>query len=347
MNTQTELTGYPSIDKPWLKYYSEEAINAPLPQCTVYEYLWEKNKDYLGDLALRYFDKEITFGTLFKNIDLAANAFMAIGVNPNDIITVCAVSIPETIYSFYGLNKIGAISNMVDPRTSVEGIRQYIEEVNSNVVMCINVVLPKIIEAVKGTNVNLIIVISPADSLPRPKKMLYKMLKAPKAAKCELILKWSDFIKCGKDSNAKSVEYKPNACCIIVHTGGTTGTPKGVMLTNDNFNCSSFQMSHYDLGLKRGRSWLNIMPPFIAYGLGNSLHNPLICGMKVILIPQFDPKKIDALLLKHKPNHMVGVPSHYGYIINSKKLINKDLSFIIAPIVGGDNLDAEFENRPV
>lgn len=152
MNTNTtekNLTGYPSVDKPWLKYYSEEAINAPLPECTIYEYLWENNKDYLDNTALVYFGKTITFGKLFKNIDLAANAFSSIGIKQDEIVTICAVSIPETIYSFYGLNKIGAISNMVDPRTSTEGIRQYIEEVGSKVVICIDAVSFKDIERSK------------------------------------------------------------------------------------------------------------------------------------------------------------------------------------------------------
>lgn len=338
------LTGYPSIDKPWLKYYSEEAINAPLPECTIYQYLWKNNKDYLGDTALRYFGKKISFSELFKNIDQTANAFVSIGVKPNDIITVCAVSIPETIYLFYGLNKIGAISNMVDPRTSIEGIREYIKEANSSIIMCIDIVLPKIIEAMNGTNVKSIIVLSPADSLPQPQKELYKIFKAPKDVKCKLVLKWKDFIKCGKSTVAETAEYKSNTCCIIVHTGGTTGIPKGVMLTNDNLNGAAFQMSFYNLDLKRGQSWLDIMPPFIAYGIGNSLHNPLSVGIEVILIPQFDPQKFDEILIKYKPNHIIGVPSHYSRLINSKKMSNKDLSFIIAPTVGGDNLDVAYEN---
>ena len=341
---EKKLIGSPSIDKPWLKYYSEEAINAPLPKCTIYGYLWENNKDNLDNVALLYFGKKITFRKLFENINQVAGAFLTIGVQPDDIVTICAVSIPETIYSFYGLNKIGAISNMVDPRTSVEGIKHYIEEVNSKVVMCIDAVFTKIMEAIKGTSVERVIVLDPADSLPHPKKLIYKIFKSPKLTASGLRQDWKNFIHNENKVAVDSVDYKRNQCCIIVHTGGTTGVTKGVMLTNDNFNCSAFQMSHYNLGLKRGRSWLNIMPPFIAYGLGNSVHNPLSCGMKVILIPQFDPQKFDELLLKYKPNHMVGVPSHYNNIINSKRLKNRDLSFIIAPIVGGDNLDTDYEN---
>ena len=180
MKTQQNLVGYPSLDKPWLKYYSEEAINAPLPECTIYEYLWENNKDFPNNIALNYFDRKITYGEVFDNIEKATRSFSSLGLVNGDIVTVCAVTIPETIYTFYGLNRLGVICNMVDPRTSAEGIRDYIKEVKSKVVVTIDVAYPKIVEAIKGTSVEKIVVISPADSLPQPKKFLFKAFKATK-----------------------------------------------------------------------------------------------------------------------------------------------------------------------
>jgi len=159
---EKKMTGYPSVDKPWLKYYSAEAINAPLPECTIYEYLWENNKDYQRNVALNYFDRKITYGEVFANIDKACKSFSSLGLKSGDIVTVCAVTLPETIYSFYGLNRLGVVCNMVDPRTSAEGIREYIKEVNSKIVISIDVAYLKIVEATKGTSVEKIVVISPA-----------------------------------------------------------------------------------------------------------------------------------------------------------------------------------------
>ena len=99
-SNEKKMSGYPSIDKPWLKYYSEDAINAPLPQCTIYEYLWENNKENLNDIALSYFDREITYREMFENIDKAVNAFGALGVRPDDIVAMTTVTTPETIYAF-------------------------------------------------------------------------------------------------------------------------------------------------------------------------------------------------------------------------------------------------------
>ena len=115
MQTEKTLTGYPSIDKPWLKYFSEEAINAPVPECTIYEYLWENNKDHLDDVALIYFGRKITYSELFANIDKTTAAFSSIGVKNGDVVAICSVTIPEVIYCIYALNRLGAVSNMIDP----------------------------------------------------------------------------------------------------------------------------------------------------------------------------------------------------------------------------------------
>lgn len=343
-----KLTGYPSIDRPWLKYYSEEAINAPLPECTLYEYLWENNKDYPNDIALDYFDRKISYHVLFENIEKAAKAFCALGLKRGDIVIMATVTTPETVYSFYALNKIGVIPNMVDPRTSVDGLREYIREVNAKYVLVLDACYPKMIEAAKGTSVERIVVTSPADSLPLIKKAAFTIvnrIREGKAHFAECAIRWNDFIKAGEGAEVNASPYEKNTCCVIVHTGGTTGSPKGVMLSNENLNSSVIQCDKSGFDFQRHHKWLGIMPPFIAYGIGNGLHLPLSTGMTLIVVPKFDPNKYDELLLKYKPNHIAGVPSHYNAIINSERLRNMDLSFLLSPIVGGDGAEVHFEEE--
>lgn len=341
-----KLTGYPSIDKPWLKYYSEEALNAKLPACTIYDYLYESNKDYRGRTALNYFGRKITYGELFENIEKAARALKQNGVGKGSIVTVLMPTLPETVYLFYALGKIGAIGNMVDPRTSAEGIRDYIQEVGSELLIAVDVVLPKTADILSKTTIKKVLVISPADSLPPVLRTLYKMKQGKRPKLNGACISWKSFIAEGAAyTGTTSAGYEKNRPVVIVHTGGTTGRPKGVMLTNDNLNISAFQCQISGIDMQREHTWLNIMPPFIAYGVGNGLHLPLSIGMETILIPQFDPHKFDDLLLKYKPNHMTGVPSHYGTIINSKKMKGQDLSYIIAPTVGGDAMDTELERK--
>lgn len=344
------LTGYASIDKPWLKYYSEEAINAKMPEKTIYQNLYDNNKEYLDRNALNYFGRKITYGELITNIDETAKALVNMGVCEGDIVTISMPTLPETIYLFYALSKIGAVANMIDPRTSSEGIASYIEEAKSKYVFIVD------IAAVKLTDIELekVVLISPSESLPAPLKMGYAAKefignlksKEKTTIKINNSINWKDFLSYSKKSVISEFsypKYSKEKPLVIVHTGGTTGKPKGVVLSNYNVNSASYQCEIAGFDFQREHNWLNIMPPFIAYGIGNGLHLPLSCGMEVILIPQFDPSKFDELLVKHKPNHMVGVPSHYGSIINSKKLRKADLSYIIAPTVGGDKMDENLE----
>ncbi len=337
-------SGYPSQDKPWLKYYSEEAVKAPLPEETVYEYLWESNKDHLENVAINYFNRKITYRELFENIEKTVKAYRAIGVKKGDIVVMITVTTPETIYSLYALSRMGAIPNMVDPRTSVNGIKDYILEADARFVLILNVVYEKVMQIIKDTSVKKIIVVSPADSLPPVKKRLFQMMNYKRRnVYVDVCVAWKVFWRTGKGQAFQDAEYIKGQCCLMVHTGGTTGAPKCVMLSNDNLNALVRQSIDTGIDMKREHTWLDIMPPFIAYGFGMGLHLPLVIGMTVYLIPQFDPQKFDVLLKKYKPVHMIGVPSYWNTILQSKRLKNADLSYMIAPTIGGDSMLPDLE----
>ncbi|MCI9063609.1 MAG: acyl--CoA ligase [Clostridia bacterium] len=346
------LTGYPSIDKPWLKYYNEDQIKTTMPQMTCYDYLFECNKKHLSNTALSYFGRKITFEELFLNIDSVAQALKAAGVKENDIITISLPNIPEAAYLFYACSKIGAIANMVDPRTSDKGIESYIEEVNSKLVIIVDAYYYKIKNLAREGKVEQIIPVSPAESLPlglnlgyRAKNFLDTIKDSSKKIEFdEKTIKWTDFMRNRYNySSPIEADYIQNRPLVIEHTGGTTGKPKGVVLSNENINSVVLQSVLTGIDMQRHHNWLDIMPTFIAYGVGMGLHLPLTIGMETILIPQFDAKKFDELLVKHQPIHMVGVPSYWQTIIDSKKLANADLSYIIAPTVGGDAMKISLE----
>ena len=345
--------GYPSIDKPWLKYYSEAAIYSEMPKMTCYEYLRKCNEKYLDRIALRYFGRKFTFRELFENIDKVAHSLKSMGVKENDIITISLPNIPEAVYLFYACSKIGVIANMVDPRTSKEGIKEYIEEVDSKLVIIIDSYFDKVKSLLEENVVDKVVAVSPAESLPlglnlgyKAKEFIENLKNSTKIKFNSSILNWKSFIEKGKNST-KSLqsEYMPNRALVIEHTGGTTGKPKGVLLSNENINVVALQSLLTGIDMQREHNWMDIMPTFIAYGVGMGLHLPLTIGMETILVPQFDAKKFDELILKHKPIHMVGVPSYWGTIINSKKMQKQDLSYMIAPTVGGDAMDITLEQE--
>ena len=336
MTTEQREPLYASTAKPWLKYYDQKYIDMPLPKCSAFEYLCHQNKNHLSETALEYYGRKFTFADLFVNVKKTAAAFRALGVKKGDIITVVSVMTPEVIYAFYAVDMIGATLNLVDPRYSVEGIHEYIEEVDSRLLICLNVTYERCHKAEKRTNVERVLVISPADSLPLHLAVGYKLTNPDKNRYKSNVIHWKDFIAQGKDQSMNAEPYDPQHACVVVHTGGTTGSPKGVMLTDNNFNGIAMQFSACDTLFSKGQSLLNIMPPFIAYGFACGVHLPLTLGIKVVIIPNLDPNKLGSLIWKYKPEHMFGVPSHYQQLAVDPKLQNKDLSFIRNYAAGGD-----------
>ena len=196
----------PSEGKPWLKYFSPEAVAAPLPQDTLYGYLVAQNGAYPDNAALNYYGNRIPFGRALREIDRTADAYQALGVLPGEIVTCCSLAIPETIYSLYGLNKIGGVSNMIDPRASSEGIRNFVAETGSRVLVILDAILEKNLDMLPELDVDTIIVQTAERSLP-PMVRLLKRLKdgAVRLPADKRIVYWDDFLRAGAGANARPV----------------------------------------------------------------------------------------------------------------------------------------------
>ena len=327
---------YASQTRPWLRYYDQKYIDQALPECSAFDFVRTRNKDRLMSTAMEYYGRKFTYADLIVNVKKTAAAFRALGVKKGDIITVVSVMTPEVIYAFYAADRIGATLNLVDPRYSPEGIHDYIQEVRSRLLICLNVVYDRCEQAAKRTTVERVVVLSPADSLPLGLAIGYKAANPDRNRYHSNVLNWKKFIAGGADASTSAEPYDPEHACVVVHTGGTTGSPKGVLLTDRNFNAIAQQFSAYDSLFRKGQSLMNIMPPFIAYGYACGVHLPLVLGLKVIIIPNLDPDKLGGLIWKYKPEHMFGVPAHYQQMAASHQLRNKDLSFIRNYAAGGD-----------
>ena len=334
MTTQNPV--YASQAKPWLKYYAQKYIDQTLPTLSAFDYVCNRNRNHLNDTALDYYGRKFTYADLIVNVKKTAAALRGVGVKKGDIVTVVSVMTPEVIALFYAADMVGATLNLVDPRYSVEGIHEYIEEVDSHLLVCLNVVYERCRQAAKRTNVEKVIVLSPADSLPPVMAVGYKLTTPDKNKYASNVIRWRQFIKGGEGQSTAAEPYDPDHACVVVHTGGTTGSPKGVMLTDNCFNALAQQFRAYDKLFHRGQKLMNIMPPFIAYGYACGVHLPLVLGFTVIIIPNLDPAKLGSLVLKYKPEHMFGVPAHYQQLAADPKLRDKDLSFILNYAAGGD-----------
>ncbi len=343
MTENTQEPVYASAARPWLKYYDARYIDQPLPECTAFELVCRSNEQHLRDIALEYYGNCIRYADLFVQVKKTAAALRGLGVKKGDILTVVSVMTPEVIYTFYAADLLGATLNLIDPRYSADGIREYVQEVNSRLLLCLSAAYPRCQQAIKHTDIERVVVLSPADSLPPHKALAYRLANPDKNRYDSNVLHWRQFLSAGKGQSTVAVPYDPQHACVVVHTGGTTGSPKGVMLTDRNFNALAQQFAAQSRLFHRGEKLLNVMPPFIAYGYSCGIHMPLVMGLHIVIIPKLDPEKLGALVWKHKPAHMFGVPTHYQQLAADPLLQNKNLSFIRNYAAGGDSLSVGAE----
>lgn len=347
-----KMTGFASVDRPWLQYYSKEAVNGTLPKMLISDYMLNQTKHCPNAVAIDYFGRKITHNELRMRILETARAFSSLGIKKGDIVTLCMPTLPESIYAVYALNRLGAIANLIDPRDSVEGIKNALNETKTKFLVIIDICHPKIDKIVNETDVNKIISVSVSDSLPfglnygyQAKQLIsYMRKKATPIPHDTRYIKWNQFIKMGrKYRDAVRCSYEENMPAVMIRTSGTTGLSKGVLISNDALNALAYQYANSGIPHELEDRFLNIMPLFLLYGLACGIHMPLCLGMTDIIIPQVDFKKFANLVVKHRPQHFMGIPTMYESLIDSPLMKDHDLSYLISPGVGGDAVAIETE----
>ena len=335
----------PSRQKPWQKYYSAEALEQKIPNRTVFGHLKEVNKNNLDIPAIHYYGANITYRELIRRVDETANAFAALGVKQGDLVCFLSVGIPETISAIYALNKIGATANMIDPRMDISSIRKMIRNSGSDVTLVVDAAFSKIAKVLDEINQKHIVVQPVSRSLPPVKRFLKNLTTRAKIPYDDKIVNWDTFLAYGKGITAQEVPYVGDAVVAITHTGGTTGFPKGVMLTNDSMNAVSINFQYAGLATKTGERFLGIIPVFTSYGMVCGMHMPLTMHLVLIPIPKFVPAEMGKLVRQFRPNHMISTPAFYELMMDSKEMKGFDLSFLITMGSGGDTMNEGLEQK--
>lgn len=334
------------VKTPWYGSYEDIPEHLDYPDYSIYETIRRTCEKYPNEIAYDYFNRKVTYGDFLKEIDMIAKSFVAIGVKKGDKVTLVMPNTPEAIISFYALNKIGAISNMVHPLSSQNEIRHYIELSKSVAVLTIDATFATVYNIVPGTTVQNIIVTSPSNSMIYMKP-IYKttQLTSNRIPREKGIIKWWRFRRLGRKVDYGVDEYTDGSYpATILYSGGTTGKPKGIVLSNLNFNALALSsLTFVKIGV--GDKILAIMPIFHGFGLGVCVHTCMSVGAQSILIPRFDNKKFHKLLKKHKPTVLAGVPTLWEAMINNPKMKNMDLSFLKIMISGGDSLSVSLKHK--
>ena len=328
----------------WDKFYPKDK-KIVVPNMSLYEYIYSCNKDRQDNVALNYFNRKITYYELFNEIDLCARAMRSQGIREGDVVSVCMANTPEAVIAFYAISKIGAIANMIHPLSAEEEIKASLISTNSVMLVAINLTYEKINNIIEDTNVYKTVIVSARDSMPKLMGIGYYLLedhkvKTPKSN--EKYIRWKDFMIKGSKYNSKVlVKTTKDQPAVILHSGGTTGTPKNILLSNGNINVVPSQACISLPEIDDTDKMLTILPLFHCFGLVECLHFPLVTGGTAILVPKFDASRFDKLLSKYRPTIIPGVPTLFEAMIKNKHMQNVDLSNVKYVVSGGDTLPEE------
>ena len=318
------------------------------PEGSLYDSVYESSCKWPHNVALTYFSADVTYRELIKKIDRVARALKALGVKKGDRVTICMPNTPEAVYMFYAVNEVGAVANMIHPISSEKEIEDYVNRANSKVMLTIDITYPKVENIIKNTNLEHLIVVSATRSMDFLVRVLYYLTKGRKnhIKPSQTIMRWDKFLALSSrfvgNPHARMNGGDP---AVILYSGGTTGKPKGVVLTNLNFNSQALGAKYLVPDLLRARfTMLTFLPNFHAFGLGVCMHIPLFCGMRIVLIPQFSAKKLRSYISRFKINILVGVPTVFDYMMKIK-FGPRELRRIKGVVSGGDIVSTAMKAR--
>ena len=339
-----------SSSAPWTKYYGDTPVSLDYPYKTMYQMVASAAKQYPGSAAYVFMGKETTYSAFMKRIDAAARGLYRMGIRKGDKVTICMANTPQALDCFYALNRLGAIPNMIHPLSAAKEIAFYLNFSKSKAILTLDQFYHKVAQILPELeNPTEVLIAKVADELPFPLSALYPLTKSARAV--EKLPKsgytlWYDMVKAGKDTEIPSEEGKFDDCGAILYSGGTTGTTKGIMLSNLNFNALGMQtIAASGYGSIAGMKMLSVMPVFHGFGLGIGIHTALIGGATCILLPQFNVKTYAETLIKQKPNLIPGVPTLFEALLRAKDLEGQDLSFLKGIFSGGDSLSPELKKK--
>ncbi len=343
MPIEKNLTGYPSIDRPQEKYYRTKPVREIVTEQTIYEMIFNSNKDNISAPAIEYMGVTWTFEKLKKKTEQFADAFVKSGLKLGDTVLLGVSNCPEAVATLLALNKIGVISRWFDVRASEKDIEDYANDSKAKYIIAFDMLLPKIQGVIDNTKLEKVLIIYPTDSLSVVMQAMYS-LRANKLPEDSRFIRYIEFVKRGNSKNKiPCVHFDKNRPSIMIQSSGTTGKPKIIVHSDFSATSCARKMSFYDLPIQSGKTVLDALPPWIAYAIGQAVLYPLSLGAKVKLCPTFEPNMVADSLGEFTISF--AAPFHYRYIRDnynslSKKQL-KGLKKLDCVVSGGDKVSAE------
>ena len=345
MTEQTAITA----KMPWAGHTGDIPLYLEYFEGSMYDNVAGIAAQYPNNVAFDFMGKSTTYREMLSEIEKCARALKTIGVRENDKVTIAMPNCPQAIYMFYAVNLVGGIANMIHPLSAEKEIEFYLNESESVTAITLDQFYNKFESIRENTKVVNIIIASVKDALSRPIKagyMLTEGRKIQKIPKDAPVIRWKEFMKLSEHCfyNYK-VQRQSDDPAVILYSGGTTGTTKGIVLTNKNFNALSQQIVATNPMFRPGDKMLSAMPLFHGFGLGVCIHSMLAQGGRCILVPRFTAESYAKLITKYRCNFIAGVPTLYEALLRLKSMESADLSCLKGVFSGGDSLSIELKKK--
>ena len=340
------------LNAPWLKHYGDIPHNLDYPNCSMTELVFAARDKYPKIIAYDFFGTKKNYQDFAKEIKQCSAGLIAIGIKRNERVTICMPNTPQGVIMFYALNYIGAVANMVHPLSASEEIVRFLKSSKSTAILTLDQFSDKVEEILPRTDVKFLILSGIEDGLSGIKKPLYRLTKGRKIKRKPTsgnIIRYTDLLKRGRELGISDDDCNAKTCgddiAAILYSGGTSGTSKGILLTNRNINALAMQTDAASQCVVPGNKMLAIMPIFHGFGLGVCIHTAFVAGGTAILVPQFSIQTYADLLKKYKPHYIAGVPTLYEALLRLKNIDNLDMSQLIGIFSGGDSLTIELKRK--
>ncbi len=321
----------------------DDEVHIAYPEKTMYEMFKAATDRLPENPAYMFQGKSTTFRTMHDHILEIAAAFEAHGVTKGDTVTLCMPNIPQAIETLYALNRIGVTVSLIHPLSAEKEIVHYLTLSESKAVLVPDLFYEKVMNAVDSIDRDIdIIVARMQDYLSFPLNVGFWATQGRKFTKFPLKGKgtaWKDYMKAGKGHTTEVVPFEKEHCAVILYSGGSTGAPKGILLSDLNFNALALQCKvAIDFDFYRDLRFLAAMPVFHGFGLGVGIHTILVNNGCDVLIPTVNTKSYSEAMQKFHPNVIAGVPTLFKMLIESEYMKDADVSYLMGMFSGGDSI---------
>ena len=334
---------------PWAPYVGELPLHLEYFEGSMFDKVSQIAAEYPDNIAFTFMGKKTSYRQLVREIERCAKALKTIGVRENDKVTIAMPNCPQAIYMFYAVNLVGAIANMIHPLSAEKEIEFYLNESESVTAITLDQFYHKFENIRENTGVVNIIIASVKDALSKPVRAGYMLTEGRKIKpipKDAPVIRWKEFMRLSAHCFYNyRVQRKSEDPAVILYSGGTTGTTKGIVLTNKNFNALGQQVIATNPMFRPGDKMLAAMPLFHGFGLGVCIHTMLSQGGQCILIPRFTAKSYAKDIVKYRCNFIAGVPTLYEALLRLPSMEGADLSCLKGVFSGGDSLSVELKKK--